>query len=366
MATRGVIVLGVVLAAATAQAYRVDEIPDPRPRGWVTDLTRTLAPADREALEAACAEVAAAGEGELAVAVVDTIGGADPRTFATGVFNHWQLGRAGRDDGILIFAALDDHAAEIILGDGVDDDAQVAISEGIMQEEMVPRFREGDAARALLAGARACRARILAAPRGGASPSSSPSPEPEPFQSARYSDDTSRESSVTDDPVVLGGGGVLGLLGLLGGGRFLLRRRPRKCPSCRMPMQRLDEAADDAHLEQAEKVEERIGSVDYDVWGCSSCGEITKLRYGAIFTRYSSCPQCFSRTKSSHSSTIRSATYSSGGLIEVTETCANCSYQNQYQRSTPRLQRSSSGSSFSSRGGGGGGHSSGRGASGRW
>ena len=40
----------------------------------------------------------------------------------------------------------------------------------------------------------------------------------------------------------------------------------------------LDEVSDDAHLSDAEQKEEHLGSVDYDVWACQSCGDVMKLQ----------------------------------------------------------------------------------------
>jgi len=77
------------------------------------------------------------------VVVVRSIAPAAPRAYATQLFNRWRIGDATRNDGVLLFAALDDRAAEIVLGSGVDGDEQVAASEDVMQEVMVPRFRAG-------------------------------------------------------------------------------------------------------------------------------------------------------------------------------------------------------------------------------
>ena len=182
-------------------------------------------------------------------------------------------------------------------------------------------------------------------------------------------------------------GGTIGLGGVaLIGGRFLLRGRTRVCPKCQSAMDKLDEQQDDEYLEPPEQLEERLGSVNYDVWACMTCEDVIKLRYGVFFSRYSVCPQCTRKTKSKISRTLVAATEQRGGVVEVTESCANCSYHHQYTYRTPRKSRSSSGTSsrlggggrrsgsFTSRsgrssGGGrsfGGGRSSGRGGGGGW
>jgi uncharacterized protein len=140
------------------------------------------------------------------------------------------------------------------------------------------------------------------------------------------------------------------------------RRRPRRCPQCRTRMSRLGEADDDAHLTEGEVAEERVGSVDYDVWQCPSCQHQFTLRYPKWLTRYDSCPQCRNRTLKSDSQTIEAATTSRQGSARVTNTCAFCNYTHTFTKTLPRISQSSSSS-----GGGsssfGGGRSGGGGAS---
>ena len=370
IAYRSFIPLWVFLAltVGAARAVTVEQIPNPRPAGWVVDLTGTL-PIDTLAdLNRLSDGVKARTGAELAVVVIPTTGGADPHEFATRLFNTWGIGEHGKDNGVLVFAALDDHAAEIILGDGLDD-ASVRKSESIMQRTMVPRFREGDAAGAILHGAQACGNWIL----GPASQPEAVAPAPVPLSSAppqqnRYKQGNGLSSNMRDLlaillPIALAGSAGLGLW-------FAVR--PPRCPRCQQAMTKLDEAADDAYLQPSEQLEERIGSVDHQIWTCPACGEQTKSRRVRFFSGYENCPQCSVRALRSTTTTVESATYDHGGLVRIDEECANCSHRNSFTRSTPRRQRpSSSRSRFSSSGssrssGFGGGRSSGRGASGRW
>jgi uncharacterized membrane protein YgcG len=166
-----------------------------------------------------------------------------------------------------------------------------------------------------------------------------------------------------DNPLAWGAGGA-GLLGIVFAGREVMRRRPRSCKQCKVPMRRLGEELDDQHLKDGEKAEERLGSVDYDIWSCAQCGSVLKTRWGAIFTSYSKCGSCSWKTMKSTSRTITAATTSSTGLAEVTESCQHCSHHRTYTRVIPRVQQSSSSSSGGRSGGGG--FSSGRGSSGSW
>ena len=58
--------------------------------------------------------------------------------------------------------------------------------------------------------------------------------------------------------------------------RALLRKRSRKCPECGHPMPLLDAAAAYAHLDLAERTEQLVGDVGYEVWACPGCGHVEK------------------------------------------------------------------------------------------
>jgi uncharacterized protein len=357
--TRIVVLLGLVALlglSLTARAAPVESLRDPRPRAWVLDTTGTLDGAARAALEGVARDVRSSGRGELMVVVSGSVDGEPPRAYATRLFNAWRIGSSARSDGVLVFAALTDRKAEIVLGDGVDGAAEVRASEEIMQGEIVPRFKRGDPAGALLAGARACAGRILRVPAyGGATEGGK--------GGAAYA---------VIGGAALGAGGLsVGALAFVGY-RLATRRRRRKCARCRSAMVRLDEVRDDAYLTSGERVEEHIRSVDYDVWLCR-CGAMEKLRYGALFTRYAACPRCHARTKLSTTTTVQSPTAYSEGIARVEERCAHCGYHHAFTRSIPRYtpsDSSSSSSSFDSGGSSGssdsGGGSSGGGASGSW
>ena len=132
-------------------------------------------------------------------------------------------------------------------------------------------------------------------------------------------------------------------------------------------MQRLDEAADDQHLSASERVEEKLGSIDYDVWRCTACPHAEKLSYRGWFSAYKHCPACKAKTLKCENNVVYAATYTATGGGKVTEDCQAC--QHHFEKAyviARRVAQSSSSSSSSSRSSSGGGSSRGGGASGRW
>jgi len=381
------------------------EVLGARPAGRVVDTTGRLSADEAREITALLDGIATQTRGDMMVVVIPSTRGEPHRQFATALFNRWQLGAKTRDDGLLLFAALDDRRAEIVLGDGLDDAARQAKSQRVMNDVMIPEFKAGRPGGAIRKGALACATEILG---GGAEARSEPEPTPSvviagagpaPLDPGAIPAELPPGADGLAEPVVprpwvappppapegLPWGGLAALgsgLTATGAGGYGLwhlatRRRRRACPRCHVEMIKLDEVHDDTHLDGAQRAEETVGSVDYDIWTCPSCAHVDKVRYGRFFTRYSRCPSCKAVTTLTTSARVHSPTTVSEGVEEVTESCSHCNRHVQFRRSIPRLSAQasshvnwsgSSSSRSSSFGGGfsGGGRSSGGGASGSW
>jgi uncharacterized protein len=363
------LILSLALAGTAARAVTVEQIPTPRPTGWAVDMTNTLSPERLAELNRLGEDVKTKAGTEMAVVVVGSTDGADPHDFATRLFNAWGIGDRTRGNGILVFAALNDHKAEIVLGHGLDTEAGRRESQTVMQQEMIPRFRNGDPSGAVVLGAIACARRLLGVSPlvEGVEPPPGMTPAPEPVTPANVYTDSGGithivppegsqpprplETAVPEEPFSRSGlSGLLwtGLLGAFFGTLGYVALRKPRCPKCKQKMTMLDEQADDAYLEPSEQVEERIGSIDYQIWVCAACGERKKRRGASFFSRYRNCPDCHAKTVSSTSVTLREATRWESGEVEVTQVCANCSFRSRYIRAIPRLEEPSYSSSSSS------------------
>lgn len=301
--------------------------------------------------------------------------------FATGLFNHWGVGSAERNDGVMLLVSRSDRDVRIELGAGYPGSADRQ-ARRVIDETLLPRFRQGDFDQGIAEGVVA----LIGLVRGGQLGRSAAAPQTDQDSITDASDRFDRPSAQDQDfsthaaadnhaPISASDSGIpgwlLALAGVPGIGfvvfyiRRHLRRKPRPCSNCHTLMVRLDELAEDDYLEEAKELEERIRSVDYDVWQCPSCEHMTISRYPAWFSSYGACRQCNYRTVESDTTTVRSATYSSTGRKRIDYVCLNCQHHYQEYRTIPMKTRSSSSSSSSSSSFGGG-SSSGGGASGSW
>jgi uncharacterized protein len=120
------------------------EVAVPPLQSRVTDLTGTLAPEQRAALERRLAAFEQQKGSQIAVLIVPTTRPETIEQYSIRVAEQWKLGRKGVDDGALLLVAKGDRDLRIEVGYGLEGPLPDAIVRRIVSEAIVPRFREGD------------------------------------------------------------------------------------------------------------------------------------------------------------------------------------------------------------------------------
>jgi uncharacterized protein len=110
-------VLAWLALAAICQAEANDV---PTSRDYVIDTAHVVDPAARRAMDGWLQELQEKTGAQVKVLTVRTTGGEDFFTFVERQFEHWKLGRKGKDDGALIALAVDDHRVRIHTGYGLE------------------------------------------------------------------------------------------------------------------------------------------------------------------------------------------------------------------------------------------------------
>ena len=338
-----------VVAGLVGSAEPLTSIPNPRVKDgtWVTDMPRALRPDTVAHLNQTISDVQRTHGIEMAVVVVRSLNGQSIEEFAEKLFNLWGIGKKGKDNGLLFLWSTGDRKMRFEVGYGLEGVVPDGKAGAILDNYVVPQFKAGNFDAGVIAGVDA----VLAAARNEAVYLLPPGTE-------SYEEG---HSWLSWWPVAAG---VPVFVAAMTAFRRWRRYRRRKCPQCRTRMTLVPDYEDDEMIELGQLAEERIGSVDYDVWKCATCSYRLTLRYPAWISKYDKCPQCSNRTKSSTESVTRSATKYSEGSATVLEKCAFCTFSNEYTKVLPRITESSS-SSGSSGGGSsfGGGRSGGGGAS---
>lgn len=159
---------------ALTRGASLEQIPSPRPMGWVTDLTGTLPLQTVTELNRVGDQVQAQTGAEMAVVVVDSTDGAPAHGLAARLLAAWEIGEPRKGNGLLLLVAVHDGTTEIALGEGIRDASRMWASQAVLRMEMAPRFRRGDAAGAILQGAASCARRLLGAQVTVAMPAADP------------------------------------------------------------------------------------------------------------------------------------------------------------------------------------------------
>ncbi len=110
----------------------------------VTDLTGTLNQAQTSALEQTLAEFEARKGSQIAVLMVPTTQPETIEQYAVRVEEQWKLGRKGVDDSVLLVVAKEDRKLRFEVGYGLEGALPDVAAKRIIEDDIVPRFRQGD------------------------------------------------------------------------------------------------------------------------------------------------------------------------------------------------------------------------------
>lgn len=408
--------------AAQAATYGLDDLKNVHladKNRYVTNPDGVLSPLAEAEINRLLGELWQQTSAEvLCVAVDDIDPDADTDDFATELFRRWGIGKKDKNNGLLFLIVKDRRKAVLRTGNGVEALLPDGYLGTLMRREMTPRFKQGDYDGGTIATLGEIAATLS-------------SPEAKEEVMSKYANDTREEA----DSFYL----YLCFCGLLAVGSFIyvlyvaakcgkeprndryrhadklfmpmviltiiglgipvlslavvyfwrrdLRRGKHLCPDCGTRMKLVDEVHDNDYLTREQDIEERLGTVDYDVWLCPKCGETEIIPYVQKASAYTECPVCHARALHVISDRIvKQPTPYSAGLRVTTSRCASCGYEDNHTTTLPKTPEASgaaaaailggiAGAALGGRGGGfgggfggsmGGGTTSGGGASGSW
>lgn len=130
--------------AALGPAVAQQLAPIPPLDSPVVDTTGTLDAAQRQALVQQALALQQRKGSQLQILIVPSTRPEDIAQYTTRVFEQWGIGRKGVDDGVLLVVARDDRRVRIEPGYGLEGAIPDAIANRVIQEYLVPRFRNDD------------------------------------------------------------------------------------------------------------------------------------------------------------------------------------------------------------------------------
>ena len=345
---------------------------------------------------------------EIAVVVVQSIGDEEIKPFATNLFAKWGIGKKDKDNGLLILFVLEKREITFETGYGMEGVLPDAICKRIQTLYMLPYFKKADYDKGMIEGltkiqdilshpetAKELMTQVTTTEKNDWSKpilyyvivsilfslfyillirnSSNATKNRNNYE--KYRALVSYKSSTLVFAFIFPFFIAFVHIWLISKLRRL-RNSKIICDHCGQKMRKLDENEDNKYLTPQENTEEKLNSIDYDVWLCDNCNNIKVFPYENMYTKYSKCPYCHAKTYSLVSdSTLVAPTPFSTGTGEKRYHCAHCLKDVRKQYIIPMIvvpppsgRRGGGGFGGSGFGGGsfGGGRSGGGGATSGW
>lgn len=320
-----------LMAVSTLMAVTADDIPNVHRADrtqYVSNPDGVLAASTVARLNERIGEIWRQTSCEVVVVALDSVGASTtPHDLAYEILMKWGVGKRDKNNGVVILLSRGDRRVDIVTGRGTEGVLPDIICGRISADVMGPYFAKGDYDAGMIAGVDKV-GQILEDPDYAAelrskyaNDSAGDELDAEAawrfyrlvalmvfvamgiytmwvFRSTRGMDLSRRYDRLRTGMVLMlvGSFVTLGLGFIILAVYWLMMRRlrtaPRKCPNCGTPMKRMSEDKDNAYLTPSQDLEERLKSVDYDVWVCPNCNEVDIIPFYNRSSVYKECPYC--------------------------------------------------------------------------
>lgn len=135
-------ILLTVIGNVSAKDSDFPRRPDP-PR-LVNDLAGMMTPTQQDELEQKLEDIARNTSTQITIITINSLGDYETAQYVTELGNRWGIGQKGKDNGVIIFAAKDDHKLNISPGYGLEGALPDITCNHIIQNELVPDFKQGN------------------------------------------------------------------------------------------------------------------------------------------------------------------------------------------------------------------------------
>ena len=157
-----VALIGFAVPATAAQ------IAFPSLTGRVVDQANILNGATEQSITNSSASLETSTGNQLVVVTLSSLQGQTIEEYGYQLGRQWGIGRQGKNNGVLLVVAPNERNVRIEVGYGLEGTITDALARGIIEQEILPRFRSND----YNAGTRAGAAAIVAVLMGDASTAS--------------------------------------------------------------------------------------------------------------------------------------------------------------------------------------------------
>lgn len=140
---KALIVVGIVLSLFSAStAFSYESLG--KPEGFVNDYLGVLNSLEIKSLESQVQDFEKKTGNEISVVIIQSLNGDTIENFAEKLFKEWGIGKADKDNGVLLLVAFNDHKLRIEVGYGLESTLTDAQASQIIEKVIKPYFKTGD------------------------------------------------------------------------------------------------------------------------------------------------------------------------------------------------------------------------------
>jgi uncharacterized protein len=107
-------------AGSAARLQAAEKVEQLSPQGYVNDFAGVMDAGSRERITALCEELDQKADAQLTVVTIHTLEGDTAQDFASRLFEKWGVGPKGKDRGVMVLLAVDDHKYWTEVGYGLE------------------------------------------------------------------------------------------------------------------------------------------------------------------------------------------------------------------------------------------------------
>lgn len=143
------IIIGSLCVITSAFAQEADF---PQYRGYINDFANLINPADYQKLNALVIALEQKTTAEIVVVTLKTTNPYDVQDYSVKLWEKWKIGKAGKDNGILLLVAIDDRKVWITTGYGLEGAIPDAEASKVYRNIIAPYFKKGEFSKGIVAG----------------------------------------------------------------------------------------------------------------------------------------------------------------------------------------------------------------------
>lgn len=110
----------------------------------VNDYAGVLEPRQKRALNEELVNYADTTSTQIVVVIMETLSGEDPNLYAAELGQQWGVGKQGQDNGLVMLIAMEEKKIAIQNGYGLEEYLTDAKTKMIIENDILPLFRQGD------------------------------------------------------------------------------------------------------------------------------------------------------------------------------------------------------------------------------